>query len=206
MFKTSPFRDIVILQSSAQLRQFRQEGARRESVLHHGEDLPPEGQIRYSLKIGSDFGPGRLDMPGRLILTNYDTLRDYQFSLCLVDWGCVIFDEAQEIKNPNTIKSRAAKGLKADFRLAVTGTPVENSLTDFWSLYDTVKPGLLGSFQEFRRTYVTPIKQSQDGEAKDKMRLAIGKQLRQTVGPFMLRRTKEDHLSGLPCKIIHSNI
>lgn len=206
VFKTSPFRDIVILQSSAQLRQFRQEGARRESVLHHGEDLPPEGQIRYSLKIGSDFGPGRLDMPGRLILTNYDTLRDYQFSLCLVDWGCVIFDEAQEIKNPNTIKSRAAKGLKADFRLAVTGTPVENSLTDFWSLYDTVKPGLLGSFQEFRRTYVTPIKQSQDGEAKNKMRLAIGKQLRQTVGPFMLRRTKEDHLSGLPCKIIHDGM
>ena len=206
VFKSSPFRDIVILQSGAQLRQFRQEGTCRESVLHQGEDLPAEGQIRYSLKIGPDFGLGRLDMPGRLILTNYDTLRDYQFSLCLVDWGCVIFDEAQEIKNPNTIKSRAAKGLKADFRLAVTGTPVENSLTDFWSLYDTVKPGLLGSFQEFRRTYFTPIKQSQDREAKDKIRLAIGKQLRQTVGPFMLRRTKEDNLSGLPRKIIHDGM
>lgn len=206
VFRTSPFEDIVILQSGAQLRQFRQEGARRESVLRHGEDLPPEGQIRYSLKIGPDFGPGRLDKPGRLILTNYDTLRDYQFSLCLVDWGCVIFDEAQEIKNPNTIKARAAKGLKADFRLAVTGTPVENSLTDFWSLYDTVKPGLLGSFQDFRRTYVTPIKRSQDGEEKDRIRLAIGKQLRQTVGPFMLRRTKEDNLSGLPRKIIHDGM
>ena len=206
VFKNSPFRDIVILQSGAQLPQFRQEDGHRENILQQGEGLPPEGHIRYSLKIGPDFGTERLDMPGRLILTNYDTLRDYQFSLCLVDWGCVIFDEAQEIKNPNTIKSRAAKGLKADFRLAVTGTPVENSLTDFWSLYDTVKPGLLGSFQEFRRTYVTPIKQSQDGETKDKIRVAIGKQLRQTVGPFMLRRTKEDNLSGLPRKIIHDGM
>lgn len=206
VFRQSPFRDIVILQRSAQLRLFCQEGGRRESVLHHGEDLPPEGQVRYSLKVGPDFGSGRLDMPGRLILTNYDTLRDYQFSLCLVDWGCVIFDEAQEIKNSNTIKSRAAKGLKADFRLAVTGTPVENSLADFWSLYDTVKPGLLGSFQEFRRIYMTPIKQSQDGEEKDRTRLAVGRRLRQVVGPFMLRRTKEDNLSGLPRKIIHDGM
>ena len=74
------------------------------------------------------------------------------------DWGCVIFDEAQDIKNPNTIKARAAKGLKADFRLAVTGTPVENSLADFWSLYDTVKPGLLGAFQDFRKRYISPIR------------------------------------------------
>lgn len=205
-FKVAPFEDVVILQAGAQLRQFRQEGGRRENVLYKHEELPPEGQVRYSLKIGPDFGTGRLDLPGRLVLTNYDTLRDYQFSLCMIDWGCVIFDEAQEIKNPNTIKARAAKGLKADFRLAMTGTPVENSLTDFWSLFDTVKPGLLGSFQSFRRTYVAPIRQESEDAAREKIRCTLGQQLRQAVGSFMLRRTKGDCLSGLPRKIVHDGM
>ncbi len=208
VFKLPPFRanDLIILNTCADLQQFRKEGAQRETALVRGKELPPDNQIRYSLKIGPVYGTGRLDKPGRLVLTNYDTLRDYQFSLCLVDWGCVIFDEAQMIKNPNALISRAAKGLKADFRLAMTGTPVENSLTDFWSIYDTVKPGLLGSFQDFRRRYVSPIKESPHGGKRDAVRLDIGRKLRQKAGPFMLRRTKEENLSGLPKKIVHDGM
>ncbi len=203
VFKASPFeKDIVVLQRDAELQRFRRTGAGRETGAQTGTDNASEKHIRYSLKIGSEFGPDRLDLPGRLVLTNYNTLADYQFSLCQVDWGCVIFDEAQDIKNPNTIKARAAKGLKADFRLAVTGTPVENSLADFWSIYDTVKPGLLGAFQDFRKHYISPIKTAEPGE-RDNRRLELGRELRQRVGPFMLRRTKEDELSGLPFKIVH---
>ncbi|MFB2351132.1 SNF2-related protein, partial [Priestia megaterium] len=91
-----------------------------------------------------------LDMDRRLVLTTYQTLRDYQFSMCVIDWGVVVFDEAQNIKNPNTLQTRAAKGLKADFKLLATGTPVENSLGDFWCLMDTAQPGLLGSWQNLR--------------------------------------------------------
>lgn len=204
VFRASPFLDVVILQSAADLGRFRKEGAGRESLRALSEACEQDpGKIRYSLKVGPLFGSNRLDMPGRLVLTNYDTLRDYQFSLCMVDWGCVILDEAQEIKNPNTIKARAAKGLKADFRLAMTGTPVENSLTDFWSIYDTVKPGLLDCYQQFRRTYMAPI---DSGSNRALARLETGRKLRMKVGRFMLRRTKEDRLSGLPRKIVHDGI
>lgn len=201
VFLESPFTDIVMLTASGQLDEFRQEGRRRERLVQKGEDA---SSIRYSLKIGEQYGNLRLDQPGRLVLTNYDTLRDYQFSLCMVDWGCVVFDEAQEIKNPNTIRSRAARGLKADFRLAVTGTPVENSLNDIWALFDTVKPGLLGSFQDFRREYVIPSRQ--DGGAQEEKAIETGRRLRHKIGHHMLRRTKEEELSGLPEKIIHDGM
>lgn len=199
VFSQSPFLDTVILQSNADLQRFKQNGARRETQMLE-EEGNPDSAIRYSLKVGRDFGNLRLDMPGRLVLTNYETLRDYQFSLCAVDWGMVIFDEAQEIKNPNTIKSRAARGLKADFRLAVTGTPVENGLTDFWALFDTVNPGLLGTYQLFRKEYIHPIISSQK-QLEDRQRL--GRRLRENVGGLMLRRTKEEELEGLPPKHIH---
>ena len=203
VFETSPFRDIVVLQAGSDLPKYRRENMGRETEARDEDDMPSLSAMRYSLKVGSHFGSERLDMPGRLVLTNYDTLRDYQFSLSLVDWGCVVFDEAQEIKNPNALKSRAAKALKADFRLAVTGTPVENSLIDFWSLFDTVLPGLLGSFQDFNRTYEIPIRKAATQEDRDAIRGSVGRQLRTRVGQYMLRRTKEEKLEGLPRKIVH---
>jgi len=200
VFEQSPFRDIVMLQAQGDLPHFRQDGAGRESIQKTDSPLTA---IRYSLKIGRKFGNHRLDMPGRLVLTNYDTLRDYQFSLCMVDWGMVIFDEAQDIKNPNAMKSRAAKGLNALFRLAVTGTPVENELRDFWSIFDTVSPGQLGSYKDFRTQYVAPILQASPDD-KTQTRVTIGKKLRSKVGDYMLRRTKEECLDCLPQKIIHN--
>ncbi|MFI3270542.1 MAG: SNF2-related protein [Pseudomonadota bacterium] len=203
VFKDSPFSDIVILQSGSDLKRYCRDGAANETQIRQSEEMPSHENWRYALKVGSVFGTERLDMPSRLVLTNYDTLRNYQLSLCMVDWGCVIFDEAQEIKNPNALKSRAAKGLKADFRLAVSGTPVENSLTDFWSLLDTVTPGLLGAYQDFQKHYIRPVEQAQSTQEKDQLRLELGKELRKTVGNVMLRRTKEEKLSGLPTKFIH---
>ena len=203
VFRKAPFSDIVVLQAGSDLPRYRREKMGRESVAMSEDDMPSLSAMRYSLKVGMPFGTERLDMPGRLVLTNYDTLRDYQFSLSLVDWGCVIFDEAQEIKNPNALKSRAAKALKADFRLAVTGTPVENSLGDFWSLFDTVLPGLLGAFQSFNRTYELPIRNTATVEDRDATRMRVGRELRARVGQYMLRTTKEEKLEGLPRKIVH---
>lgn len=206
VFREMPFKDIVILQAGADLGAFRKEKMGRESLARGEEDMPSMERGRYSLKIGKAFGANRLDLPERIVLTNYDTLRDYQFSLSLVDWGCVVFDEAQEIRNPNTLKSRAARALRTDFCLAMTGTPVENSLTDFWSLFDTVKPGLLGSFQDFNKTWVQPVssamKQGKTDEAQQ-LRISLGRNLRDTAGHYMLRRTKEEKLDGLPRKIVH---
>ncbi|PIE46438.1 MAG: helicase, partial [Gammaproteobacteria bacterium] len=123
------------------------------------------------------------------------------FSLCSIDWGMVVFDEAQNIKNPNAIQTRAAKGLNSDFKLLVTGTPVENSLADFWCLMDTAVPGHLYSYQDFRKKYIKPILEANkpildivNSNAKS-VQLDIGLMLRKDVGHLMLRRTKEDVFS-----------
>ena len=195
-FKKSPFRDIVILQSDGELRRFKSGGVEIRSNSNEDGEYEP----RYSLNIGKEQ-PDRLDMPGRLIITTYQTLRDYQFSLCLIDWGLVVFDEAQNIKNPNALQTRAAKGLKAEFKLIATGTPVENSLADFWCLMDTACPEYLGGYQEFRSEYISPILQAA-GDEVEEVRSRVGRELRIQVGAIMLRRVKEDNLEGLPSKHI----
>lgn len=195
-FSTSPFRDVVILQSDGRLGEFRVGGVETKNQDLGGDD---PAEIHYSLKIGSSFANERLDVPKRLVITTYQTLRDYQFSLCSVDWGMVVFDEAQNIKNPNALQTRAAKGLKADFRLIATGTPVENSLADFWCLMDTACPGFLNSYQSFRNEYITPILRAA-GDEVEHVRGIVGRQLREKVGALMLRRVKEDNLDGLPEK------
>ncbi|MGI6408858.1 MAG: DEAD/DEAH box helicase [Thiopseudomonas sp.] len=203
-FKESPFTDIKILQSGRDLSAFRVAGVQRESVQLSEQTRPDSDEtslpeIKYALHVGKEAGPKRLDMPKRLVIATYDTLRSYQFSLCKVDWGIVFFDEAQNIKNPNTLQTRAAKALKADFKMLVTGTPVENSLADFWCLLDTAQPGLLGEWPVFRENWVTPIVKAPE-DKKARVRQEIGEKLRAATGRFMLRRTKEDELPGLPQK------
>ena len=201
-FSNSPFKDIVILQSDADLSKYRMGGV--ETKLQD-VDADSTAEIRFSLKVGDDFSTERLDMPQRLIITTYQTLRDYQFSLCTIDWGMVIFDESQNIKNPNTLQTRAAKGLKADFKLLATGTPVENSLADFWCLIDTACPGRLSNYQEFRQSFIIPILQAA-GDEVEEIRGRIGRELRLKVGARMLRRVKEDHIDGLPKKSIYVGV
>lgn len=204
-FHKSPFNEIVLLQTGGDLARFRVKGAGRETQQEFKNDdlISEQDQIRYSLKVGSVYGTDRLDMQNRLVLTTYQTLRDYQFSLSRIDWGIVAFDEAQNLKNPNTLATRAAKGLKADFKLLATGTPVENSLKDFWCLMDTAIPGLLGAWQSFRSTYITPITSAKNEEVLE-IKINIGRKLRESVGEYMLRRTKAEQLKGLPVKRVFS--
>ena len=198
-FHASPFFDVVILQGAADLKRFKVRGAGKETLQEvDGETTLSEGEIRYSLKVGKTYGQDRLDMPNRFVLVTYNALRDYQFSLSRIDWAIAAFDEAQNLKNPNALVSRAAKGLKADFKLLATGTPVENSLKDFWCLMDTAVPGLLGAWQTFRSDYISPILEA--GDDYEAIQQQVGTELRSAVGSYMLRRTKEDSLSGLPPK------
>jgi SNF2 family DNA or RNA helicase len=125
--------------------------------------------------------------------------------LSRINWSIAAFDEAQNIKNPNALSTIAAKALNADFKLLATGTPVENTLKDFWCLMDTAVPGLLGAWQSFRKTYIVPIT-AVDGEQARQRKQEVGSQLRQVVGDYMLRRTKEDNLKGLPQKKIYAGV
>lgn len=131
----------------------------------------------------------------RIVLTTYETLRDQEFSVAKQQWGIVICDEAQKIKNPAARVTQAVKALNARFRIACTGTPVENSLTDLWCLYDWVQPGLLGSLNEFGSRFRRPI------EAREGQDQALLEELRTMIEPQLLRRTKQDVAKDLPAKI-----
>ncbi|GHC01167.1 DEAD/DEAH box helicase [Thermomonas carbonis] len=147
-----------------------------------------------------ELGVRKLLRPGfergrKVVLTTYETLRDYEFSLARVGWGIVVCDEAQKIKNPAAFVTQAAKALRADFRIACTGTPVENSLADLWCLFDFFQPGYLRSLNDFTKTFRTGI----EGEEAD--RQALVATLRQAIQPWVLRRMKADVSRDLPRKI-----
>ena len=132
-----------------------------------------------------------------LCLTTYETLRRQQLAFAAVDWAVVVLDEAQRIKTPGTLVTNAAKALKADFRVAMTGTPVENSLVDLWCIVDFLVPGLLGGAKEFARDYQ---KRLDDPETDV---VALGQELRTRLGDYLKRRLKRDVLSELPQKHTH---
>lgn len=135
----------------------------------------------------------------QIILTNYETIRSYQISLGLVDFAIIALDEAQKIKTPGTLITNASKALKADFKIAMTGTPVENTLVDIWCIMDFAVPGLLGNAKEFAKKYQKPLN---DKNVDIK---GLTEQLRKTIGEFIKRRLKRDVAKDLPNKHDNSN-
>ncbi len=130
-----------------------------------------------------------------LVISSYSLLAKDLDILSQVDWQGVVLDEAQNIKNPETKQARAARSLRADYRIALTGTPVENNVGELWSIMEFLNPGWLGSRRSFRTTFLTPIEKRGDEQAAT--------QLRKLVGPFILRREKTDRsiVSDLPEKL-----
>ncbi len=144
------------------------------------------------------LSPGEMfaiDPERQLVITTYGLLpRDLEH-LGAIDWSTIVLDEAQMVKNPNTKAARAVRQLGADLKLALSGTPVENRLSELWAILDAVNPGMLGSLESFRQTYSGPIERNRDPDAAAR--------LRRLTGPFVLRRTKADKrlLPDLPDKI-----
>jgi len=148
---------------------------------------------------GSDRkkGAGLSDEAARhhLVISSYSLLqRDFE-SFREVEWGGVILDEAQNIKNHGTKSARAARALPAGYRIALTGTPVENSVGDLWSIMEFLNPGFLGNQNQFRENFLIPIQVMRDREAEEK--------LSKLTGPFVLRRLKTDRsiIDDLPEKV-----
>lgn len=131
----------------------------------------------------------------RIVLTTYETLRNYEFSFAAEKWGIMVCDEAQKIKSPSALVSHAAKKQNALFKIACTGTPVENSLADLWNLFDFIQPGFLGSLNEFSNKYRRPI------EANTEQQRERLEELRAMIKPQIIRRMKEDIANDLPQKI-----
>ena len=151
-------------------------------LLHHGPNRREEDAFREA-SVGQ-----------HLVITSYGTMNRDRDLLGSVPWRAVILDEAQNIKNPASQQARTARGLRADYRIALTGTPVENHVGDLWSIMQFLNPGLLGSQAEFKRNYFQPIQNDRDG--------AAAARLQKATGPFILRRLKNDRsiIDDLPDK------
>ena len=119
-----------------------------------------------------------------IILTSYGVVR-LDLDLFMDDtWLLCVIDEAQNIKNPNTEQTKAIKSIKARTKVALTGTPIENRLMDYWSIFDFVNKGYLSTKDDFKRNYVVPIEKLEDEETL--------KNLREIAKPFVMRRLKSD--------------
>ena len=135
------------------------------------------------------------------VLTTYETLRDYQHSFGRVHWRAAVFDEAQKIKSPSARVTDAALAMNVDFSLLMTGTPVENRPADIWSMLDRAEPGRFKTLKDFSKQYET------GGDDGDSVLAKLHGELTVESAPaLMLRRLKEDHLSGLPDKHVHRHV
>jgi len=147
-------------------------------------------RFRPALRVCIYHGPGRkLDPDADVVLTTYAILRGDIDSLQHRQWDTAVLDEAQAIKNPASKVARAAYRVRSGFRLALTGTPVENRLEDLWSQFHFLQPGLLGGRSEFSSRYVKPIGLGEEDATN---------RLRRRIRPFVMRRLKSEVAKELP--------
>ena len=173
----------LVIAPTSVLDAWRDEAARHvpslNVVVDHG------GKVADTLEFGAALGEEAPD----LVVTSYGRVARNPDRYRAVPWGRVVADEAQAIKNPNTKQSKAVRSIRADHHVALTGTPVENRLSDLYALMDFANPGILGSAPAFQNRLAIPIERYQDAHATAR--------LRAIVQPFLLRRLKTDVSVGL---------
>lgn len=180
-------RPILLLCPTSVIGNWQKEAARFTPELpilvHHGL-----GRVKGELFV-------RSASEHAIVVSSYALLhRDFEH-LKEIPWAGIVLDEAQNIKNPETKQATAARALGADYRVALTGTPVENNVGDLWSIMEFLNPGLLGTRADFKRNFYLPIQSVRDPQASAK--------LKRLTEPFILRRLKTDKsiISDLPRKL-----
>lgn len=191
-----PRAPVLIVAPTGLLENWRAEHERHLAAPGLGRLVPAYGKGLAALRLPSG-GPGRLDLAALReadwILTTYETLRDHDRDFGAVRFAAMLLDEAQKVKTPGIRLTDAAKAMNADFRVALTGTPVENRLADLWCIVDTVAPGHLGDLRRFSATYEAAPSLERLAELKASLDRPVGGR-----PPLLLRRLKEDRLPDLP--------
>lgn len=205
--KTGPYDPILVVCPPILLDNWQSEIARFfnrdvfEPILVLHDKTLKDHRLAYApAGFETELGKSFLDIgrirEHRIVLTNYDTVRNYQFSFGMIDWTVVIFDEAQKVKEPTSSITKVARTLKRRFMVNCTGTPVENSLSNLWCLLDILHPSkMFGSLREFQREYG-----ELDGdriEQSDRLRKLVRFN---TTSALVLRRAKKSELTDLPPK------
>ncbi|HZI32437.1 MAG TPA: SNF2-related protein, partial [Candidatus Binatia bacterium] len=182
-------------------------GAPRENTLPHLIVCPTSLVFNWvaeakkftpELKVVALHGPDRHKRfrdiaTSDLVVTSYALIRRDAEKYRELEFDTVVLDEAQHIKNRQTQNAQAVKAVKANHRIVLTGTPLENSVLDLWSIFDFLMPGYLGSAKDFRERYELPIAKAKDAQAQAR----LARRLR----PFMLRRLKQEVATDLPAKL-----
>lgn len=190
----------LIVAPTALLKNWEKECNDRLSSLGLGSRLDAYGRALRGIKINRASSPDddTLDVSklreADWILTTYETLTDHERSFARIPYSVVVFDEMQKIKAPDTLNTKAAKALNADFVIGLTGTPIENRMEDLWCLFDRIIPGFLGDLKTFSRTF--------KDETSEKL-IELKRRLdsrNQDAPAVMKRRMKVDILEGLPRK------
>ncbi len=168
-----------------------------EDELAEGDDATPQDNARRSARRRQVRALG----PRQVLVCSYALLQIDADILAETHWHSIVLDEAQAIKNPATHRAKAALALQGEFKLALTGTPIENRLGELWSIMGFCNPGLLGSAEQFARNFGNPIERAEDPMIK----AHSARRLRRLLSPFMKRRTKAEVLSDLPprTEIVH---
>ena len=163
-------------------REVKKFGPKLKSLIYHGDKRPKGTALTKAVE--------KLD----LIITSYTLAQRDLKDLKRVEWRGMVLDEAQNIKNPTAKQSIAVRDIESEFRIALTGTPVENRLSELWAIMDFLNPGYLGPLNFFKRRFATPIEKYGDTDSL--------KTLRSLVQPFLLRRLKTDRtiIQDLPEK------
>jgi len=192
-----PREPMLIVAPTGLLANWQKEHSTHLAIPGLGECVAAYGQGLRALKTGESDGRATLDIAALQradwALTTYETLRDYDRDFGQVRFAAAIFDETQKIKTPGIRLTDAAKGMNAGFRVAMTGTPVENRLADLWCIVDAANPGCLGDLKSFSRQY----EESPDPDRMEKLRATLDQPLGGRPA-IMLRRLRKQHLPDLP--------
>ena len=186
----------LLIGSAAAREEMLRERIRQEMQLHADEmaNIEQEADPETIKGEKTDVPPAAERAAAADIwITSYDLLKRDVWLYEKLQFDTEIIDEAQNIKNHGTQAAQAVKRISACVRFALTGTPMENRLSELWSIFDYLMPGLLGSYEHFRKRYELPIIQEEDAEAI--------KRLQRMTAPFILRRKKQEVLRELPEKL-----
>jgi superfamily II DNA or RNA helicase len=191
----------LVVAPTALLKNWEKECYDRLSELGLGSRLDAYGKALRRLKLGRSSNTSEDDTldvaqlrDADWILTTYETLTDHERSFARIPYSVVLFDEMQKVKAPDTLNTKAAKALNADFVIGLTGTPIENRMEDLWCLFDRLIPGFLGDLKTFSKTFKEDAPEKL-GELKRMLDAPV-----QSAPPVMKRRMKADILEGLPSK------
>jgi superfamily II DNA or RNA helicase len=198
---TAGHRPLLVVAPTALLKNWEKECAERLSRRALGRRIDAYGGALSKLRLD----PARRVDPGETldvqrlreadwILTTYETLTEHELVFARIDYAVVLFDEMQKLKAPDTLNTKAAKVMKADFVLGLTGTPIENRMEDLWCIFDRIVPGYLGDLKTFSRTY-RPEAEEHLMELKTRLDAPSD-----GAPPVMKRRMKADVLDAMPEK------